>query len=232
MEKFVTDLFLLSSRSNDDTTTYILDTTTKGYDGNLYETSWRHKGKRLIGFKKNESDDYIVTDMTVISEDQDVPDDYAGVLITKDTKEKGLKKHILCYSRNPRNTTKDGITEIVLVNSSKSESVPPLFTSAGEKVNDIQICFKTEKVLRAPPPRPAVSPPVRNEQLQQYGNISPSKAHISAIEGVPFQINPKFNTQSNTADPLIGGISFVAVDDIAQKYKYSFNLEREVIDAT
>ena len=63
-----------------------LDTTVKGNDGNLYESSWRHKGKRLLGYKKNPNDDYVVTDLTIITEDKDVPDEYAGVLITKDTR--------------------------------------------------------------------------------------------------------------------------------------------------
>lgn len=58
----------------------------KGHDGNLYESSWRHKGKRLIGFKKSAEDEYVVTDLVVVTDDKDGPDDYAPIPITKDTR--------------------------------------------------------------------------------------------------------------------------------------------------
>ena len=57
----------------------------KGHDGNLWDNTWTNKGKRFLGYKKNETDQYIVTDLWAGSEDKDVPDGYAGLLITKDT---------------------------------------------------------------------------------------------------------------------------------------------------
>ena len=45
------------------------------------------------------------------------------------TGEKGLKKHILCYSRCQRQSSDEAITEIYLVNASKLENVPTGFTS-------------------------------------------------------------------------------------------------------
>lgn len=62
-----------------------METTIKNHDGNLWEQTWRHKGKRFLGFKRNPDDQYVVTDITVVEEDKDIPDDYAGLLITKDT---------------------------------------------------------------------------------------------------------------------------------------------------
>ena len=57
----------------------------KGHDGNLWDNTWTNKGKRFLGYKKNETDQYIVTDLWAGSEDKDFPDGYAGLLITKDT---------------------------------------------------------------------------------------------------------------------------------------------------
>lgn len=37
--------------------------------------------------KRNVNDEYVVTDIAVVCDDEDVPDDFAGVLITKDTSE-------------------------------------------------------------------------------------------------------------------------------------------------
>lgn len=222
MAEFVTDIFLVTSRDTD-TDTFILDTTCKGNDGNLYESSWRHKGRRLLGFKKNPDDEFVVTDLTVITEDKDVPDEYAGVLITKHTREKGLKKHILCYSRGERKTSSEAITEIYLVNESKSENVPANFTSVSETVNDIQICFKKQEIPKIKKPAPPIPPPQQAQNIMTASKMT----HISGIDGVPFQINPKFNISSSGSDPLIAGMMFVSPDEIERKYQYSFNIEKD-----
>ena len=73
----------------------------KGHDGNLYESSWRHKGKRLIGFKRNADDEYVVTDIVVVTDDKDGPDDYAPIPITKDTR-KSFSMYIFLCSTNFR----------------------------------------------------------------------------------------------------------------------------------
>jgi len=223
MAEFITDLFLVTNKDNDAGTFY-LDTTMKGHDGNLYESSWRHKGKRLIGFKKSAEDEYVVTDIVVVTDDKDGPDDYAPIPITKDTREKGLKKHTVCYSRGHRQSSEKAITEIYLVNPSKNEAVPPYFTAVSETVNDITICFKTEAIPKIKRPAPS-TPPKEQSQLL---NTAPKVSVSSGIDGVPFQINPKFNTSSGGSDPLIANMLFVSPDDIQRKYQYSFDLEREV----
>ena len=38
-----------------------------------------------MAFKRNLIDEYVVTDILVIPEDKDVPDEYAGCYLTKDT---------------------------------------------------------------------------------------------------------------------------------------------------
>jgi len=56
---------------------------------------------------------------------------YKNIVLSRNIflEEKGLKKHIVCYSRDQRSTAKQGITEVYLINSSKAEVVPPNFTS-------------------------------------------------------------------------------------------------------
>jgi len=39
----------------------------------------------MLGYKRDLEDKFVVTDIVVIPEDKDIPDDYAGILITKDS---------------------------------------------------------------------------------------------------------------------------------------------------
>lgn len=230
MAEFITDVFLVTARDSD-FSTFILETTIKNHDGNLWEQTWRHKGKRFLGFKRNPDDQYVVTDITVVEEDKDIPDDYAGLLITKDTKEKGSRKYVICYKRDSRNSVNKAITEVNVINESKGELVPAQFTSVNSSINDVLIVFKIQDVVTQPkPPKlpPRQSPSVQVQQFQQHSAGVPSSP-ISGIEGVPFQINPKYNTQSTHNNPMLNEIHKISLDDIIAKYSYSFHTEKGVI---
>lgn len=229
MAQSITDIFLVTARDND-LTTFILETTLKGNDGDLWDNTWTKKAKRYIGFKRCASDEYVVTDLCIIPEDTDIPDDYAGLLITKDTKEKGLRKHILCYKRDSRKSVDKALTDIVVLNPSKGEQVPPFFMSMNKSLSEKSIAFKMEALPKttSPPvpsrvPAAARRPEIHDRRQSSVG--SPS----GGIDGIPFQINPKFDSKAMQNDPIVNGINILSLDEIDKKYSYSFDKERQTL---
>lgn len=224
MGEFVTDIFLVTSRDGD-LSTFIADTTIKGHDANLWESTWTNKGRRFLGYKKSPSDQYVVTELWVGSDDKDPPDDFAGVLITKDTKEKGLRKQLLAYKRDQKKAGMKAIVDIVIV---KGEPLPMNYTEIGQSINERKIACKFEEILPTAPAKPPQIPPRKANPLprQESSMGSPS----AGIDGIPFQINPKFDSKSFVNDPIVSGISTISADEILSKFNYSFDTERKAVE--
>ena len=51
----------------------------------MYESSWRSKGKRILCYDKDPNSNYIITDVLVIRDDEQVPDGFSGIFLTEDT---------------------------------------------------------------------------------------------------------------------------------------------------
>ena len=225
--KFITDLCLVTNRIAG---VKVSELTIGGHEANLWESSWRSKGKRLLGCYMNDTDDYVVTDIVVLPEDKDRDmDDYAGLLLTKDTSEKGLKKHIIYYRRELRKTATKAIEQLVLITPSKGEMVQPLFTAVSHTINEILITFKIGDIPKAQVSDNNVT--TVEENLQQNNvNVVPMPA--SGIEGIPFQINSKYRLNKGDIDPVVSGMSIISLADIERKYEYAFSTEDRVVAQT
>ena len=224
--RFINDLFLVTNRIPG---THVLESTVSGYDANMWESSWRNKGKRLLAYTNKDEDEYIVTDIVILPEDKDNDmDGYAGLLLTKDTCEKGLKKHIIYYRRDSRKTASKAIEQIILVNQSKGELVQPLFSALSCPVNEILITIKTGDIPKQQTSANAL-PKLTIPHGAQTSNVPMSPVPASGLDGVPFMINPKYDTNQVGNDPVIGGISIISLDELCQKYEYSFTTENKVI---
>jgi len=218
--RFINDLFLVVNRIPG---VKVLDTTLGGSDANIWESSWRSKGKRLLAYSNNDADEYVVTDLVVLPEDKDRDmDDYAGLLLTKDTNEKGLKKHIIYYKRDLRTTASKAIEQIIVINPSKGEMLQPLFTAVAHPINELVITFKIGDLPKAQTAQQKTS------QVSNVPVVSNVPSPPTGIEGIPFQINPKYNTNQGANDPIIASMCEISVADIEEKYNYGFTTENRV----
>ena len=62
-----------------------LTCTQRGHEADLYESSWRSKGKRILCYDKDPNSNYIITDVLVIRDDEQVPNGFSGIFLTEDT---------------------------------------------------------------------------------------------------------------------------------------------------
>ena len=51
----------------------------------MYESSWRCKGKRYLCYEKDPTTTYIITDLIIIKDDEQVPNGFSGIFLTEDT---------------------------------------------------------------------------------------------------------------------------------------------------
>lgn len=69
--KFVTDLCLVAQQEQSSMVEWkVLETNTFGQDGNLWESTWRSKGKRNLAYKSDDADEYVVTDIQILPDDK------------------------------------------------------------------------------------------------------------------------------------------------------------------
>ncbi|XP_047134657.1 multivesicular body subunit 12A isoform X1 [Hydra vulgaris] len=227
MAEFVTDVFLLTGKDADPEI-IVIDSTYQKQEANLFDSSWRNKAKRFIAYKRYLNDQYVVTDILVIPEDKDVPDDYAGCYLTKDTREKGLRKHILCYKRDLRTSVEKAITDIKVLG--KGEYIPSNYSSTSTNLNENQIIFKIDNIKRRAPLRqaPPIPPLATVQKENSIQPLSPGSL-VTDLDGVPFEINPRYYGSNKMDNPSISDMYTPTVEDILRKYDYSFEKEKSVI---
>lgn len=219
---FITDLYLVTASFPDMT---VVDGTIGGHDGNIWESKglFGGRGKRLLAYACNHSDEFVVTDIALQPDDDDKGfDDYAIVPITKDTREKALRKHNLYFKKDSRKTASKAVEQVMLINQSKGELLPPHYTAVANTVNELLIIFKLTDV-----PKQQAAPKPEQEAVA----FRPTTALPAVgIDGVPFQINPKYDSSRSGADPVVGGITVIALDDLLRKYEYDFANEEKVLE--
>ncbi|XP_065068564.1 multivesicular body subunit 12A-like [Rhopilema esculentum] len=246
----ITRIFIVTAKENlapSRNLIKLLTCTQRGHDADVFESSWRYKGKRYLCYEKDPTSTYIITDLIIIKDDEQVPNGFSGIFLTEDTKEKGLRKHILCVKNEVRNSATKGIAELALISQSKGERADPTFYTIANEVNELNLTFRVESLVPVQSnvlPRPQSSNRVNEMPLQMPRNTSGSfntgsvppaqpaaimKSPVIGIEGVPFTVNPKLNFDSRAQDPIISSIPFITVDDINRQYQYDFNLENETV---
>lgn len=76
--------------------------------------------------------------------------------------------------------------------------------------------------------------PQRPQQTVPTGNhpqVQAANKLCSAIQGVQFQVNPKFELLWKKADPLGNSTRTLSLDDIEKKYGYTFETEKNLLSS-
>lgn len=249
----ISKIFFITAKENLVSTQSIqkvLGCTQRGHNGDLYESSLFNKGKRYLCFEKDSTSDHLITDLLIVRDDEQVPNGYSGVFLTTDTNEKALKKHILCVKSEARQAATKAISDIVLTNQSKGERADPHFYTISHEVNEMNVTFRVDNItqVKLTNMQKTNSVPRFNEMPlqtagQRTGSVGPAdsynhpgtathatpKSPITGIEGVPFEMNPKFNISSMTNDPFMASIQILTIDDINRKFSYNFNIENDAV---
>lgn len=190
----------------------------------------------------------IVEDIKVINERDPPPHNYLPLIQTNDTREKATQKKTICVKLAERQPGMKCICDIIFLYKSRR---PPTNYSIIGDINNLQICIQEGTV---PPYRPAPTPPnaypslpypvdpgfmtrvpTFTSQQSEHGALNTIKKsdEKEALEGIPFEINPKYlnslksqNSQNNLKD--FENFQLLTGYDIEQSYRYDFNVERTI----
>lgn len=243
----VTDIKIVCQKERYPPGYFMLTKTVQGNDGQLFDSTWRQKGKRYLCFARQGGQN-VIEDLTVIDEDDRVPAGFTALTKAHDDDDKALRKHFLCFKIKASKTAVSAVFDIVLINRNKGETAPPGYKLITNEVNNLSVCFKAAPMTREPPGPPSVhqnpysvppqnqwygQAPVPSPQQHQLGYqalpaVSAKPGASSAIEGLPFEVNSKFEMLWKKSGPVIPAMQSLSVSDIDVKYNYDFSKEQAV----
>ncbi|KAK3750227.1 hypothetical protein QZH41_015576 [Actinostola sp. cb2023] len=121
----VTEVKIVCQRERCPAGYYLLEKTVNGHEAQLFENTWRHKGKRYLCYSKQPGS-HVIVDMSIINEGDPVTRGYTAVANAyDDTSEKAFRKHQLCIRVLPKDQATQAVCDMTLVNKSKGETPPP-----------------------------------------------------------------------------------------------------------
>ncbi|XP_063150071.1 multivesicular body subunit 12A [Candoia aspera] len=192
----------------------------------------------------------VLYDVMILSEKSPLPSGYTYAKEFLDPKTSISKKKRLCVKLIPMGAAETAVCDIIL--SSKSRVVPN-YIRVGE-ISGFALWCKKEHLLKPKPlPKPRSFSLEMNQLSLETANVDPPsekpfgskrqatiKRHesiydasnacsISAIDGVPFTLHPKFEnsvTRGTTAHSLFKNFHIKSLADIEKEYDYSFVVER------
>lgn len=243
----VTDIKIVSQKERCPAGYFMLGKTVLGHDGQLFDSTWRQKGKRYLCFARQGGQN-VIEDLTVIGEDDPVPAGFTAVTKAYDDDDKALRKHFLCLKIQASKTAVSAVFDIVLINRNKGETAPPGYKLLTNEVNNLSVCFKVAPMMRGQPGPPSdhqntYSVPPQNQwyghapvpgpqqhqpSYQALPAVSGKPGASSAIEGLPFEVNSKFEILWKKSGSVIPAMQSLSTNDINTKYNYDFSKEQAV----
>lgn len=249
----ITDVKIVSQKERCPAGYFMVAKTVQGHDGQLFDSTWRYKGKRYLCFTR-EARENVIEDLVVIGEDDSVLSGFTAITKAFDDDDKALRKHFLCLKIQSSKTAASAVCDIVLINRTKGEQTPPGYHLIVNEVNNLSVCYKTAPIVRHQPGNPtgqqftysSVPHPLGPNRQEWYGQVqatgpwqpqlgyqapppvTPKVGVSSAIEGLPFEVNSKFDILWKKSGPAIPNMQSLSVSDINTKYDYDFSKERAV----
>ncbi|XP_033927794.1 multivesicular body subunit 12A isoform X2 [Melopsittacus undulatus] len=185
----------------------------------------------------------VVTDVLVLSDRSPQPAGYTRAPEFPEPRPGGSRKKRLYVKLQPVSAADTAVVDIKL--SSKSKTLP-YYTRAGEMGNFAIWCKKGPVLKPVPKPR-SISTGLKQLSLQSpdYGaSAAPcsikraASQHealydtsniygLSAMDGVPFTLHPKFDTRfSSGSNALLTDLNVKSLAEIEAEYNYAFVVEK------
>uniref|UniRef100_UPI00398ED387 multivesicular body subunit 12A n=1 Tax=Pristiophorus japonicus TaxID=55135 RepID=UPI00398ED387 len=201
--------------------------------------------------KENPQGD-IVADMQLLPDKCPLPSGFAFVAEFLDSKVTVSKKKRLCIKRVPFNEADSAVFDVTL--TGKSKQIVPSYTCIGE-LSGFVIWCKRERVEKPKPlPKPrSIGVDMRGLSLENQSsskrqeldvpparlsarrsNLQPKDAvynteniyGISAMDGVPFALHPRYESTVNVPSANITNLQIKSHAEIENEYNYSFMTEK------
>ncbi|KAK7448380.1 hypothetical protein BaRGS_00040108 [Batillaria attramentaria] len=196
----------------------------------------------------------VLIDVAFINERDPPPPGFTVIENTHDTGEKALKKKLLCARWMLPSMTNDAITELIFL--SRASRKPPLgYTLVGE-TNNMSLCYKMGKLSKPattavdtpqgyaspaynlkplgsslPYTVAGYQPPSGMATVNRSGppmhGASGHSNSVTPLSGIPWQLNPRFQTLTELQKLTIPEIKYKSMMDIENEYKYDFRMERQ-----
>ncbi|XP_069121412.1 multivesicular body subunit 12B-like isoform X2 [Argopecten irradians] len=131
----------------------------------------------------------VLVDVAVINEKDPIPAGFTCVDFTSDTREKAMKKKMLCVRYMSCTLTKDAIAELIIL--SKGVRRPPNGYNLVGELNNMALCFKMAgfRSPNAEPQQNTVNPPYS----PNYTTETPLNNMSNVGSALPYAINPTAN---------------------------------------
>ncbi|KAI2668893.1 Multivesicular body subunit 12A [Labeo rohita] len=176
----------------------------------------------------------VVADVKVITDKETIPHGYCYIPEFLEPKASVGKKKRICVRIVPVGSVTTAVLDIKL--TAKNKTMVQQYTCLGDMNGFVVWCLKGHFSTPAPQAKPrSISLDMRSLSLEGTGPpqpLKPSGNHsniygITAMDGVPFSLHPKFESQSNTKVSVstLSDIRIKSVQDIENEYNYTFAVE-------
>ncbi|XP_052789781.1 multivesicular body subunit 12B-like isoform X2 [Mya arenaria] len=195
----------------------------------------------------------VLVDVSIINERDPVPAGFTVVDTTEDTREKAIKKKVLCVRWMNASLTTSALSELIFLG--KGTRRPPNgYTMVGD-LNNLMLCYKMSQIksissivhqnssdspldnignMNNDLPY-AINP--RREDAYSQGSSAPARHNntldrqgsiltVTPLSGVPWQLNPRLQSLNNLNNVHIPEIRYKSIMDIENQYSYCFDVER------
>nr|XP_046186991.1 multivesicular body subunit 12A isoform X3 [Oncorhynchus gorbuscha] len=186
-----------------------------------FTRSFAMKAGYYLCYSKDMSGGMVVSDVQVISDKETVPHGYCYIPEHLEPRASVSKKKRVCVRMVPVGSVETAVLDIKL--TAKTRRMLQHYTCLGN----------------APPMPPGRKLSHRRSNLQLNDAVDKvvdcSNIYgISAIDGVPFTLHPKFKTQTNGTTPTntLNNIRIKSVQDIENEYNYTFTVEENAAKRT
>ncbi|XP_070176607.1 multivesicular body subunit 12B-like isoform X1 [Littorina saxatilis] len=254
----ITGICVISDPSKAPPNFTVIDKTfDKSEDADLWKDGlWGRRTMRYLCVERSVPDmsKDVLIDVAFINERDPIPPGFTVVENTHDTREKALKKKLLCGRWMLPNMTTDAITELIFLSRS-CRKPPPGYTLVGE-TNNMNLCYKMGKIAlpMATPTQPQAVSGIQGYVPQPYNMIpvgsalpyqpratcagantsrriersnsnAAGAAQNGPLCGIPWQLNSRFQTVAELHNICREQFEMLGIPDI--RYKTLMDIERE-----
>ncbi|KAJ8373182.1 hypothetical protein AAFF_G00270150 [Aldrovandia affinis] len=199
------------------------------------------KSGYYLCYSTNTAGGMVVSDIQVISDKEPIPHGYCFIPEYLDSKASVWKKKRVCVRIVPLGSVDTAVLDIKL--TAKNKVALQHYTCLGDIHGYVLWCKKGHFSSPVPQAKPrSVSLDLRKLSLDQSaprclsGQVTPRSNiyGVSAMDGVPFTLHPRFEVPPSRAVPSnnLNNIRIKSVQDIENEYNYPFTVEESAASRT
>ncbi|XP_053725992.1 multivesicular body subunit 12Bb isoform X3 [Synchiropus splendidus] len=212
---------------------YVVAQTTDGSDADLWKDGlFKSKVTRYLCYTRNTGPD-VVVDLKLTDIKEVLPEGFAPVLETIDTKESATRKKRLCVKTLPRGAADTAVNDIQIISKSKYQIKD--YTCVGE-MNNMWIWYRTGEFSKCVATQAKSTETTSGASSSRWTPSRPDYKQqnsgsltLSAFDDVPFVVSQKFHQDAiPTQQVNLMGITIKSLAEIEEEYHYNFSTEKSI----